>query len=128
MKFAGLNIETGKNEVFGTSKSEILTDFEGSSIPTTNSREPHVKTSYLSSRNKFADFKKEIRVNLSSKGNKIALKVGDNGIGLPKGKNLENNGTLGFLIINTLVNQIHGKIKMFNKKGTTFEIKFPFNP
>jgi two-component sensor histidine kinase len=71
--------------------------------------------------------KDEICINLSSNENELIIKVMDNGIGIPDDKNLENNGTLGFLIVTTLVNQIRGNIRMFNSNGTTFEIKFP-NP
>ena len=62
---------------------------------------------------------------MSSNENELIIKVIDNGIGMPDDKNLENNGTLGFLIVTTLVNQINGNIRILNKEGTTFEIKFP---
>ncbi|MGZ7160152.1 MAG: histidine kinase dimerization/phosphoacceptor domain -containing protein [Methanobacterium sp.] len=67
----------------------------------------------------------EIYINIISGEDEATITVKDNGIGMPDDKNLENYGTLGFLIINTLINQIHGNIKMTNKKGTTFKINFP---
>jgi two-component sensor histidine kinase len=88
---------------------------------TTDLFESPYKDEYTNSPN----LKDEICVNLSSNRNEITIKVSDNGIGIPDDKKLENNGTLGFLIITTLVNQIKGNIKMINRKGTTFEIKLP---
>ncbi len=73
------------------------------------------------------EVKWKINIDLYSDGEKITLKVADNGIGIPEDKNLEDNGTLGFLIVNTLVNQISGKINIFNNNGTTFEIIFPIS-
>lgn len=68
--------------------------------------------------------KNEIFVNLVSDENEFMLTIGDNGIGMHD-KNIENSDTLGFSIVTALVNQIYGKIKIFNKKGTNFEIRFP---
>ena len=61
---------------------------------------------------KSKNLKDEICINLSSNENELIIKVIDNGIGMPDDKNLENNGTLGFLIVTTLVNQINGNIRM----------------
>lgn len=109
-------------------KSENEESNPSSSIHETKNRKfsDSANEIYRPENRKFSDSANKIHVNLSSKDNELTLKLSDNGIGMPKGKNLENNDTLGFLIINTLVNQIHGSIKMYNKKGTTFEIKFPF--
>lgn len=68
-----------------------------------------------------------IKIELFSDEKQITLKVTDNGIGISEDRNLENDGTLGFLIIKTLVNQIGGKINVFKNNGTTFEITFPIS-
>ncbi|WP_414468729.1 PAS domain-containing sensor histidine kinase [Methanobacterium sp. ACI-7] len=68
----------------------------------------------------------EISVNLNSNENEIIIKISDNGIGISDDKNLETKDTLGFLIVNTLIKQINGKIELINGNGTNFEIKFPY--
>ncbi len=69
--------------------------------------------------------KDEICINLSSNENELIIKVIDNGIGMPDDKNLENNGTLGFLIVTTLVNQINGNIRIINKKELPLKLNSP---
>ncbi len=50
------------------------------------------------------------------------LKVSDDGIGLPDDFNIEKTDTLGLQIVNNLVNQIEGVLKI--SRPSTFEIKF----
>ena len=53
------------------------------------------------------------------------LTVSDNGAGLPEQVSLEEVNTLGFQIINTLVQQINGRLEIDNNEGTHFNIFFP---
>jgi len=57
-------------------------------------------------------------------GYDYSLIVGDNGIGLPDGLNLENSATLGMLLVHSLVKQLNGVIDLYRKNGTRFDIKF----
>ena len=68
--------------------------------------------------------KGKIRIELTKKGNKIYLKVEDNGIGLPDNLDVENTDTLGLQLVYILVSQLDGDIKVINKKGTTFLFNF----
>ncbi len=52
------------------------------------------------------------------------LIVSDNGIGLPSSINFENTQTLGLQLVNMLINQLEGSVKLERKDGTTFCIKF----
>ena len=68
--------------------------------------------------------KGKIRIELTKKGNKINLKVSDNGVGLPDNLDVENTDTLGLQLVYILVSQLDGDIKVINKKGTTFLFNF----
>ena len=68
--------------------------------------------------------KGKIRIELIKEGNKINLKVSDNGVGLPSNLDVENTDTLGLQLVYTLVSQLDGDIKVINKKGTTFLFNF----
>jgi PAS domain S-box-containing protein len=57
--------------------------------------------------------------------NSYSLIVRDNGVGLPKNVNFQNPQTLGFQLINDLIDQIDGSIEVSRKGGTTFKIIFP---
>ena len=54
-----------------------------------------------------------------------SLKVSDNGIGLSKKINQSSPETLGLQLINSLVEQLDGKIKINSESGTSFFISFP---
>ena len=67
----------------------------------------------------------EIYINLHSvEDNKYVLIVQDNGIGFPEGFDFENTQTLGLQLVNSLVMQLDGTIKLDNTNGTRFEIIF----
>jgi PAS domain S-box-containing protein len=55
----------------------------------------------------------------------IELRVKDDGVGFPEGLNFRKADSLGMVIINTLVDQIDGKIKLLRDGGTDFRITFP---
>lgn len=125
-KFENEEISIPSSPIHETKNEKNPNTFETSNTSLKNKHADSANEIHKPANKKFSKYKEEIYVNLSSKGNELTLKMSDNGIGIPKYTNLENNGTLGFLIINTLVNQIHGSIEMFNKNGTTFKIKFPY--
>ncbi len=57
--------------------------------------------------------------------NKYDLKVIDNGIGLKKDLKISKFKSLGLRLINLLVEQIDGTLKISEKNGTIFNITFP---
>ena len=65
-----------------------------------------------------------IFVTLTAKQKKVIIEVGDNGIGLSKKIDIKNSETLGLQLIETLVDQINGKVKLSRNKGTVFKINF----
>jgi len=67
----------------------------------------------------------EIHIKLySNKQNKTKLTVSDNGVGLPENINIHEPETLGLQLVNDLVKQVEGKIRLERTKGTTFHIVF----
>ncbi len=65
-----------------------------------------------------------LSLNLSSSKGKYVLIVEDNGIGLPRDLNYQETGTLGFQLINSLVKQLDGVIRLDRSSGTKFIIEF----
>lgn len=67
-----------------------------------------------------------IRIRITAgKNNKMMMEIGDNGIGF-QGNHLTNNtSTLGFQLMNSLTEQLNGKLKKIEKgPGTNFELVF----
>ncbi len=50
------------------------------------------------------------------------LIVKDNGVGLSDEINFKESGTMGFQLVNTLVNQLKGSVILSRDKGTTFQV------
>jgi two-component sensor histidine kinase len=67
----------------------------------------------------------KIKVNFSIVDKKANLTVSDNGIGLPKGFEVNNCKTLGMRLVKTLVDQLEGELEIKNHYGTSFKIEFP---
>jgi len=89
----------------------------------TNSMKYAFPSSELS--NKFNSTKKgNINVNLLKNKKGYVLSVEDDGIGFPENINLENTDSLGLQLINSLTNQINGKIRLKRNNGTSFKIDF----
>ena len=78
----------------------------------------------------FPDNRKgELQVNLGKSehekdGYDYTLIVRDNGVGYPDHLNFRDSRSLGMLLVNTLVKQLHGVIDLEKENGTTFTIKF----
>ncbi|MGZ7117311.1 MAG: histidine kinase dimerization/phosphoacceptor domain -containing protein [Methanobacterium sp.] len=53
-----------------------------------------------------------------------SLIVADNGIGLPEGFDFENPNALGLQLVNGLVSQLDGTLKLDTNNGTKFEVIF----
>jgi len=56
---------------------------------------------------------------------KLELSVSDSGVGLPKNFEISNLSSLGMELVETLVEQIRGKLEIDQKNGTKFKIVFP---
>lgn len=92
--------------------------FVGSSIPADNVRESTNGT-----------FNSQgcaciINIRFYMEDDKKFLIVSDNGIGFPQDIEFKNSNTLGLQLVNALVNQICGTIKLYRFNGTTFKIIF----
>jgi two-component sensor histidine kinase len=69
--------------------------------------------------------KGEISVELKTLGDtKVSLIVADNGIGLPENFQIDTPSTLGMQIIEALVGQLHGSLRVEKSKGTKFIVEF----
>jgi len=54
----------------------------------------------------------------------FCLVVSDNGNGIPEDLKLESVESLGMQLINILVNQLDGELKLKREKGTEFTVRF----
>jgi len=68
--------------------------------------------------------KGKIIVELERDGNAFILKMSDDGIGIPEDIDFKKAETLGFQLINSLVNQLDGQIEMHTNNGTRYTVKF----
>jgi PAS domain S-box-containing protein len=68
-----------------------------------------------------------ILINLHTKDNTLFLEVSDTGKGFPKDIDFKNTNSLGLQLVNTLVEQLNGKLELSDNKygGTSFFINFP---
>jgi PAS domain S-box-containing protein len=54
----------------------------------------------------------------------VELRIADNGVGFPKGLDFRRTESLGLQIVNLLVGQLEGTIKLAGKNGTVFTVAF----
>lgn len=66
----------------------------------------------------------QIKVDLHRNEDKFILIVSDDGIGIPEHIDFKKAETLGFQLINNLVNQLEGLIELEEGEGTTFNVEF----
>jgi len=59
----------------------------------------------------------------TGKGTGYTLIVSDDGVGIPEKMDLENSDTLGLQLVNILVDQLDGEIKLKRDEGTEFNIR-----
>ncbi len=67
---------------------------------------------------------KEIKIRLNKENNHFKLIIGDNGIGISDELDITKSDTLGLQLVNSLVDQLDGEIKLNRKNGTEFTILF----
>ncbi|MBZ2164575.1 PAS domain S-box protein [Methanobacterium spitsbergense] len=65
-----------------------------------------------------------ITIKLKSQPENMAITIADDGIGLPKDIKLENPEKLGLQLVQSLVNQLDGDLKLNTDNGTEFKITF----
>jgi len=66
-----------------------------------------------------------IYVSIENVGNKkLILKIGDNGLGFDFNKEIEKSESLGLQLIETLSEQLNGKVVILPKEGTNYLIAF----
>jgi two-component system CheB/CheR fusion protein len=58
----------------------------------------------------------------------LRLSVRDTGVGLPPHVDLAQSSSLGFTIVQTLVEQLDGRLQVERAEGTTVTVRFPFTP
>ncbi len=56
---------------------------------------------------------------------KYELTISDNGTGFPEALDFRQSDSLGLQLVNSLVEQVNGKIELEKDHGTTFTIRFP---
>jgi PAS domain S-box-containing protein len=66
----------------------------------------------------------EISIEIYPDGDNFVLKISDNGTGFPEHIDFRNTDSLGMQLVNSLVEQIDGKIELYRNKGTEFRITF----
>jgi two-component sensor histidine kinase len=77
----------------------------------------------------FNEMDTDNRIKISFSKNEVnqtyELIVSDNGKGLPENFDAEEQGGLGLVIVQSLVEQLDGKISYTRNNGTSVEIVFP---
>jgi len=66
-----------------------------------------------------------IRVDMRKAGGQLELSVGDDGVGMKPGFNPATSNSLGMQLVQTLVEQLDGRLEILRESGTTFRIGFP---
>jgi two-component sensor histidine kinase len=61
---------------------------------------------------------------INNNENNQVLEISDNGIGLSSNIDIINSNTLGFLLIKSFVEQLHGNIEIILNNGILFRIAF----
>ncbi len=67
----------------------------------------------------------QIKIKFHSAEAECLLEVGDNGVGLPQNIDPQNMNTMGFQLLNLLVQQLAGTLVVTRDSGTRFAISFP---
>jgi two-component sensor histidine kinase len=65
-----------------------------------------------------------ISVSIFLNGDQVTIEVADNGIGIPESVSFENSSGFGLVLVNALVQQLHGKIRIEKKTGTRIILEF----
>ncbi len=67
----------------------------------------------------------EIRVEFHAQDERYRLEVSDNGVGIPEDIDTRDPESLGLQLVNTLVEQLRGTLRVQHQDGTQFRITFP---
>jgi PAS domain S-box-containing protein len=70
----------------------------------------------------------EIRIAAQAAGGQIALRVWDNGQGLPPALRIEHASSLGLRLVNILARRLGAEIKIESYEGAAFTLTFPSSP
>ncbi len=70
------------------------------------------------------DDNNELKISIKKYGDLFELIISDNGVGLPETVDFENTESLGLQLVNNLVGQLDGEIKLNLNHGTEFKIVF----
>lgn len=65
-----------------------------------------------------------ISISCQGKGNKVILKVKDNGKGLPEDLDINQTDSLGLKLVDTLSHQLDGEYSLSSENGTNFRLIF----
>jgi PAS domain S-box-containing protein len=67
-----------------------------------------------------------VQVELHREGSgDIFFSVGDDGVGMPSGFDIDESTSLGMPLVHTLVEQLDGRLEIQSDAGTTFRVHFP---
>jgi PAS domain S-box-containing protein len=69
----------------------------------------------------------KVAVIFHEEGENFVLRVVDNGVGVPRGLDLNTAETLGLQLVATLTRQLRGSIECVRRRGTTFTMTFPIS-
>jgi two-component sensor histidine kinase len=58
----------------------------------------------------------------------LTLTISDDGVGFPKDLDMQNTRSLGLQLVQTLVQQLDGRIEVHRRNGTAFRVTFPVPP
>ncbi|OPX58313.1 MAG: nitrate/nitrite sensor protein NarQ [Methanobacterium sp. PtaB.Bin024] len=66
----------------------------------------------------------EIDIRFFKEDDNYVLVVKDDGVGMPPDLDINTTETLGLQVVDSLITQIHGDLKLIREGGTTFQISF----
>jgi two-component sensor histidine kinase len=66
-----------------------------------------------------------ITISLSAGGDAWELRVSDDGVGLPRGFDLEHESTLGLRLVSNLARQLDGDLSLLPSGGASWRLRFP---
>ena len=69
-----------------------------------------------------------IRVSTRKHGNQVAVRIQDNGVGIPGDLNIEQTATLGLQLVWLLAEQLKANVTIQRSNPTRFELRLPLHP
>ena len=66
----------------------------------------------------------QIRISALLKGQRVALRIQDDGVGLPESIDFKNSTGFGLMLVESLTDQLRGDIKIERGGGTTILLEF----